>query len=103
MVQDMIERIRQAERQGDDIQKEANARAGACLADVNETVAQMRRKAADAQNDLRSQNDAQMDEVCRRIQAEADEKADVLCRDIAQDAEKNRKRAVLAAVKALTD
>ncbi len=97
MAQDMVERIREAERQGEELERQAAARANARLAQVNEEIAALRQQArqtAAEQDAAAAQETAQ---VCERIRVEAQEKADKHCAGLSACAQEHRERAVRAA------
>lgn len=97
MAQDMVERIREAERQGEELERQATARANARLAQVNEEIAALRQQArqADAERDAATARETA--QVCERIRAEAQEKADKHCAGLSARAQERREHAVRAA------
>lgn len=97
MAQDMVERIREAERQGEELERQAAARANARLAQVNEEIGALRQQARDMAADQDAVSARDTAEVCERIRVEAQEKADKVCAALSDRAGKNRERAVRAA------
>lgn len=97
MAQDMVERIREAERQGEELERQAAARANARLVQVNEEIGALRQQARDMAADQDAASARDTAEVCERIRAEAQEKADKVCAALSERAGENRERAVRAA------
>lgn len=97
MAQDMVERIREAEQQGEELERQAAARANARLVQVNEEIAALRQQARQMAADQDAASARETAEVCERIRVEAQEKADKVCGALSKRAEDNRACAVRAA------
>ena len=97
MAQNMVERIREAERQGEELERQAAARANARLAQVNEEIAALRQQARQAEADRDAASARETAQVCEHIRVEAQEKADKVCAGLSARAQEHREHAVRAA------
>lgn len=103
MVQDMVDRIRNAERQGEEMERQAIVKANARLAQVAEEIASLRRLAEEGATEQDRAAEEKTAAECVRIREQAEREAREACDALSAQAEKNRQRAVAAAVTLLSE